>query len=108
MTKAQCYATPIEHQHSMSPSFSAKHLSDGMQCLPAAILNIDGQDIWQIIIGPNYMAYVMDRERATGLETNVILQAGCTAWDSEESVNRYLHDAMGVPPEDVWFVATTT
>ena len=108
MTEAQCYVAPTEHQHSMSPGSSAKHRSDGMQGLPAALLKINGQDIWQIFIGSNYMAYVMDRAKATGLEIAVVLQAGCTAWDSEESVNRYLHDAMGVPPEDVWFVATAT
>ena len=79
-----------------------------MSGLPAALLKIKGQDIWQIFIGSHYMAYVMDRERDTGLEIAVVMQAGCTARDSEERVNRFLHDAMGVPPEDVWFVASTT
>jgi len=75
--------------------------------MPAALLKIRGQDIWQVFVGGNYMNYVNDRKGRLGMDIYIAMEVESTPVGAEERVNSYMAN-LGVSPEAVWFTGTTT
>ena len=75
--------------------------------MPAALLKIRGQDIWQVFVGGNYVNYVNDRKSRFGADIYIAMEVGGTPVGAEERVNSRMAD-LGVRPEAVWSTGTTT